>query len=172
MNSETQLTADDYFAVALYDIGITPDVIQAHQGSLIELVDKQLTLFGRDDKHMCQWDHAFAGPFYIRTVRIPKGMFLTTGRHLQWHSFYITQGCASWYDEKQNRVMYGVAGDPGNGQRYEHFVSLTEPGTRRLIFCHTDVVWSTVHPNPEGLTTVEEMEKYLAEFPNLNVYLK
>lgn len=170
MNSEAQLTPDDYFAVALHSIGVTPELAKEYEGRVIEMVDRQLTLCGRNDKDLCNWEHRFAGPFYIRTVHIPQGMFLTTGRHLQWHSYYILQGCASWYDELKNKVMLGVAGSE-NGV-HEHFVSITPPGTRRLIYCHTDIVWSTVHPNPWGYTTPEEMEKVLFDIPDLTKYLQ
>ena len=38
---------------------------------------------------------------------------------------------------------------------------LTEPGTKRICWFPEDAIVVTVHPNPDGITDLKEMEKQL-----------
>jgi hypothetical protein len=80
--------------------------------------------------------HLFTPDLYIREILLPKGSLLTTRIHLTEHPFVISSGVVSvWDDECGWLTLYA----PHTG--------ITKPGTRRILFAHTDVIWSTFHVN-------------------------
>lgn len=94
--------------------------------------------------------YAFPG-FIARQVLLRAPSIITTERHKQWHPYVISWGEVSVYDELTGQVQHIKALPIPGG----HFTSITEPGTRRLIFVREDTLWTTFHPcthnNPEQL---------------------
>ena len=41
------------------------------------------------------------------------------------------------------------------------FSMISEPGTKRLAYTHTEVVWTTVHHNPDNETDLEKLEEMI-----------
>lgn len=85
--------------------------------------------------------HVFTPGLYCREVLIPRGTLLTTRIHLTEHPFVISAGIVSVWDEAHGVVTLRA---PHTG--------VTKPGTRRILFAHTDVVFSTFHLNPSNET--------------------
>lgn len=90
--------------------------------------------------------HVFTPGLYTRECFIPKGTILTTRIHLKEHPFVVLKGTASvWTGEHGWQRVVGP------------FLGITTPGTRRLIYAHDDVVWTTFHVTDE--TNPDEVVK-------------
>lgn len=78
--------------------------------------------------------HHVVFPFYIRQIEMPQGFMCVTKVHGRRHAFCISKG----------RVV--VKDEAGNSEVIEapHY-GITEPGTRRILFCETPVTWTTFH---------------------------
>ncbi len=82
--------------------------------------------------------HLFVKGMYVRECYIPKGTLLVTRIHLTEHPFVISMGAVSVWDEADGVVTLQA---PHTG--------ITKPGTRRILFAHSDVIWSTFHVTDE-----------------------
>lgn len=81
--------------------------------------------------------HHFAPGIYARELKIPAGMALTGKCHRHAHLNLLVQGDITvWIDGDMKRIQAPLT-----------FVS--QPGTKRVGFAHTDVVWITIHPTQE-----------------------
>lgn len=85
--------------------------------------------------------YAFPG-FIARQALLRAPSIITTERHKHWHPYVISYGSVSVFNELDGTVKHIQAVDAPGG----HFTSLTEPGTRRLIFVREDTLWTTFHP--------------------------
>lgn len=90
--------------------------------------------------------HVFTTGLYLREVYIPAGTLLTTRIHLTEHPYIISAGTVSVWTEEDDAVTLHA---PHTG--------VTKPGTRRILFAHTDVIWSTVHANPSDESDPDEI---------------
>ena len=91
--------------------------------------------------------HTFTKGLYMREIRCPAGSLIVTRILKEQHPFTLSKGvCSVWTDDR------GVV------QIRAPFTGITEPGTQRVIFCHTDVVWTTYHANPENMSNIEQLE--------------
>lgn len=114
-------------------------------------------------------EHAFVQGHYIRTLHIPKGSIVVSKHHKHFHPFTVTKGCLA--------VIQEVDGEPDHclpkvihvGGEGEHFVAMTEPKTRRMVFAFEDSTWTTVHAT--SLTSVKEIEAAII-LPNPNPLLR
>lgn len=95
-------------------------------------------------------EHMFTPGLYAREIHMPAGSLLTSKIHKTEHQFRITQGHVAVLDQN-GEWAFLEAGHKG----------ITKPGTRRLLYCFTDVVWETFHPTDK--TTVEEVEEDIIE---------
>lgn len=93
----------------------------------------------------CPLKHRFTPGLYIREIFMPAGSLITSKIHNTCHPYVVSKGSVS------------VRIDEGNWQLIEApFTGITNPGTRRVLYIHTDCVWVTFHPIPE--ITGEENE--------------
>lgn len=106
----------------------------------------------------CDLNHRFTNGLYSREIFMPAGSVVTSRIHKTQHQFAIIEGEVSVWTKATGMVKYQAP-----------YVGITEPGTRRVLFNHTDVRWVTFHPTP--LTTVEEIEKDILE-PHINKLLE
>lgn len=95
-------------------------------------------------------NHVFTPGLYVREIFIPKGTLLTSKIHRTEHPFVISKGTISVWTEGEGIVRYQA---PHTG--------VTKPGTRRVLYAHEDVIWSTFHPTHK--TDVAEIEKDIIE---------
>lgn len=93
--------------------------------------------------------HTFAPGLYVRTVRMPAGAVATGRVHTTEHVFIVTKGEMTVASE--NGVQRVGAG----------FQCVSQPGTKRAVFCHTDVECSNVHITTE--TDLVKLEAALVE---------
>jgi len=82
--------------------------------------------------------HLFGPGWYARSIFIPADTIATTLIHLHEHPFVISMGEVSvWTDE-------------GRWERLcASHIGVTKPGTRRILYAHTDVIWHTFHVTNE-----------------------
>lgn len=89
--------------------------------------------------------HSFADGCYIREIFNPAGELIVTKIHKKKHPFFLVKGKMSILTE--NGVEHIEA--PYHG--------ITVPGTKRIIYAHTDCVFITVHATE--YTDIERIEK-------------
>ena len=89
--------------------------------------------------------HTFADSCYIREIFNPAGQLIVTKIHKKEHPFFLMKGKMSILTE--NGVVELEA--PHHG--------ITKPGTKRIIYTHTDCVFITVHGTDKK--TPEEAEE-------------
>jgi hypothetical protein len=95
----------------------------------------------------CPVRHRFTKGLYIREITCPAGAHIVTKILKQQHPFTLSEGRVSIYTEDKGVVKIEAP-----------FTGITEPGTQRAIFCHTRVVWTTYHPNPDNITDLDLIE--------------
>jgi quercetin dioxygenase-like cupin family protein len=102
--------------------------------------------------------HTFVPGMYIREITMPAGALLTSKIHKMEHPYFILRGDVSVLTEKGIvRLKTGFSG-------------ITPAGTKRLLYCHEETVWVTVHrTDSTDLKVIEEevIAKNFDEFYNV-----
>lgn len=102
--------------------------------------------------------HTFVPGMYIREITMPAGALLTSKIHKMEHPYFILRGDVSVLTEKGTvRIKTGFSG-------------ITPAGTKRLLYCHEETVWVTVHrTDSTDLEVIEEevIAKNFDEFYNV-----
>lgn len=112
------------------------------------------------DSELCPLKHSFAPGIYVRQISIPAGTLIVGKIHKHEHPNFLLEG----------KVL--VLTESGGVEELEAPLSIISPaGTKRLVYAHTDVVWTTVHATQETdlekieeetiATSFEEYEKFL-----------
>jgi hypothetical protein len=91
--------------------------------------------------------HMFTDGLYVRQIEIPAGTLLTSMEHTTEHPFVILSGVIDVISCFEKIQYTGPC------------VGITKPGTKRVLFAHSDTVWLTFHPNPENTQDPEEIGK-------------
>lgn len=91
--------------------------------------------------------HTFVDGAYVREITMPKGALLTSKIHKIRHPYFVLKGDVSVLTE--NGVVRIKA--PYSG--------ITPAGTKRVLYCHEETVWTTVHITDE--TDLEKIEKQI-----------
>lgn len=103
--------------------------------------------------------HQFEDGIYMRELTIPAGALCTTYVHKTNNMFFIFHGELLIWDEKS---------------QWEHLQAFhrgkTKKGTKRIIYALDNVLWVTVHPNPDNCRDIEILESRLFE-KSLNPFL-
>lgn len=95
----------------------------------------------------CPLIHRFTNKMYIREIFMPKGTLITSKVHKTNHPFVVSLGAVS------------VRIDEGEWEYIQApFTGITKPGTRRLLYIHEDVIWTTFHVNEDNCSNVDEIE--------------
>ena len=97
-----------------------------------------------------KYNHYFSSGLYVREMFIGGGCFGFTGIHNLANPLFVMKG-----------IMWCTTKDGVQELTAPTFV-LTEPGTKRICWVPEDSVVVTVHPNPDGITDLDEMEKIIA----------
>lgn len=92
----------------------------------------------------CPLTHHFAPGAYGREIFIPKGSIVVGKIHKHAHLNILSQGSVS------------VLTEDGPLEFSAPRTWVSSPGTKRVVFAHTDVVWTTVHVTEE--TDLEKIE--------------
>lgn len=84
-------------------------------------------------KDNCATGHYFADGMYARALLIPAGTALTGKMHRQRHLNFLMQGTIRVWTEQGMKDLEAPQ------------IIVSEPGTKRVGFAFTDVIWVTVH---------------------------
>jgi hypothetical protein len=93
--------------------------------------------------------HEFTEGLYIRTIFVPAGALVVTHIFRQSHVTLMTKGRVS------------VATEEGVKEVSAPFRIITKAGTKRVIYCHEDVEWTTIHANPTDTTDIKTIEDFV-----------
>ncbi len=91
-------------------------------------------------------EHSFGDGIYVRQISVPAGEIIVTRLFRQTHATFLLKGEVS------------VVTENGVERIKAPFSLITKTGTKRVIFTHTDVVWTTVHANPDEIRDIEKLE--------------
>ena len=97
--------------------------------------------------------HSFTPGIYIRQCVLPAGSLLTSMEHKTEHHFIIVSGTVDVISAFERVTYVGP------------YMGVTLPGTKRVLYAHTDTLWITIHANPENLTDPDEIGARILE-PN------
>jgi hypothetical protein len=95
----------------------------------------------------CPLTHHFAPGAYGREIFIPQGAIVIGKIHKHAHLNVLSQGSVS------------VLTEDGPLEFSAPRTWVSSPGTKRVVFAHTDVVWTTVHVTDE--TDLDKIEEFV-----------
>lgn len=105
----------------------------------------EMAMLQKGSEGCVQTDGRFTNKLYIRSWQAAKGTLCTTKRHGTQHPLAIMQGQMSIWTMKDGVNTYAAPN-----------ILITEPGTRRILFCHNFVTAVTFHPTDE--TDLQKIE--------------
>ena len=88
--------------------------------------------------------HSFADGQYIREIFNPAGLFIVTKIHNKTHPFFLMQGEMSIFSQD------------GIERISAPYHGITQAGTKRAIYTHTECVFVTVHATDK--LNIDEVE--------------
>ncbi len=89
--------------------------------------------------------HTFVDGAYVREISMPKGALLTSKIHKITHPYFVLKGDVSVLTKKGvQRIKAPYSG-------------VTLAGTKRVLYCHEDTTWITVHVTKN--TDLKKIEK-------------
>jgi hypothetical protein len=96
-------------------------------------------------EHKCILTHHFAPGAYGREIYIPKGSLLVGKIHKHAHINVLSKGTVS------------VMTEDGPEEFSAPRTWVSTPGTKRVVYAHTDVIWTTIHVTEEtDLVKIED----------------
>lgn len=124
------------------DLQMTP--LQIRQ-LIADVEDKMLELPDVKLGDCCPLKHSFGDGLYVREITMPPGFLSTTKIHKFAHPAFIMKGVVSILEESGVKKVIAPA------------YIMTKAGTKRIVYCHTEVIWITVHATES--TDIDEIEK-------------
>ena len=115
----------------------------------IMLIERKLELLPQVEM---EYHHSFHGGIYLRTLYAPKGTLMTSFIYRVPHQCLISKGVVSYRSE----IMGGKITGP--------FVFSADAGSKRVVFCHTDMVWTTAIKTTATNVSDAEKEIYLTSY--------
>tara|TARA_Y100001938_G_scaffold151018_1_gene245157 strand:- start:2855 stop:3484 length:630 start_codon:yes stop_codon:yes gene_type:complete len=110
-----------------------------------QVANSEVSITGKDLHDANPTKHTFAGGCYVREIFNPADELIITRIHKKEHPFFLLKGKMSIITENGLETIEA----PHQG--------VTKPGTKRIIYTHTDCVFTTVHATDK--TTVDAVEK-------------
>ena len=92
----------------------------------------------------CPLEHNFVDGAYVRKITMPKGMLIVSKLHKITHPYFIMRGDVT------------VLTEQGLVRIKAPYAGITKAGTKRVLFCHEETEWITVHVTKE--TDLEKIE--------------
>lgn len=131
-----------------YEIGQELVRRQTFRNKIVDFEDKlinsSVALSQKEIQEKNPVKHSFADGCYVREIFNPAGELLVTKIHKKEHPFFLMKGKMSILTEEGVKHIQA----PHHG--------ITKPGTKRIIYTHTDCVFITVHATNK--TDVAEIE--------------
>ena len=94
-----------------------------------------------------KYNHYFSDGLYVREMFCVKGVICFTSIHNTANPLFLMKGKVAFSSED------------GVEELTAPIFVLTKPGTKRMCYWIEDSVIVTVHPNPDGLTDLDKVEK-------------
>ena len=94
-----------------------------------------------------KYNHYFSDGLYVREMFCQKDALIFTVIHNTANPLFLMKGKVAFSSEEGVEELTAPT-----------FI-LTKPGTKRICYWLEDSVIVTVHPNPDGLTDLDEIEK-------------
>jgi hypothetical protein len=109
-----------------------------------------------EQKH-CPVSHAFLPGVYVRQIFMPADTVITSKVHMFLTPYLISQGIVSVWEIETGWRTHEAP-----------FCGITQPATRRVLYTHTDTIWTTLHSNPKHETDPEKLMDELT-FDHMNI---
>lgn len=98
--------------------------------------------------------HIFTPGLYVREYSAKANTLVVSRTHKTDHPFIVSKGVVSvWIDGVETIIEAPYSG-------------ITKAGTRRVLFVHEDLIWTTIHANPDNLTEDEMVALVTEEHDN------
>lgn len=130
-----------------------PEALFAVPSDVLEAVLQKLPNQVTDQ---LQYRHFFGEGTYAREITIPIGTLLTARRYKVPHVCICSAGTITVWEDGVDPVEISAP-----------FTYVGKPGARRKGYAHEETVWTTILPNPEGLTDPEAVLDLYAEIPEI-----
>ena len=127
------------------DIKIFEERLRNHPGSFLP-----------DSPDAFPLKHTFADGMYIRQLTVPPGALTVTKIHKKTHPFFLLKGTISILTEEGVKTFTA----PHSG--------ITKAGTKRIIYHHDEVVFTTVHTTNETDLDKIEADVIANDFEEMN----
>src|SRR5574337_553404 len=119
---------------------------------------------GESKESICSVSNHFSDNIYCRELYIPSGTYIVGKKHATRHLNIILKGeCYLWTIQEKIHGRQGMIWE-------------SLPGVQKVCYAITDVIYLTVHYNPENDTNQDSLEgkyiqteKQLDMFPELNL---
>lgn len=112
------------------------------EGALLQQPDCKF----QDDMDYVHW---FAPGIYVRQITIPANMALTTMVHASENIAIISKGRLTIFADGKTETVEAS------------HTMITKVGTKRAIYTHSEVVFTTIHANPDNETDIEKLVERL-----------
>jgi hypothetical protein len=130
---------------------LTPDALRAATDEVVDALEEKIMESGGVlNCEQFPVVHRFTDGMYVREIHMPAGAVLTSKIHKTEHPFVILKGSVSVWSANEGSILYKAP-----------YLGITKPGTRRILFVHSDTVWATFHST--GETEVEAIEAGIIE---------
>lgn len=103
--------------------------------------------------------HHFAPGLYAREIRIPAGVTVTGKIHKHSNLNIMSAGRLTLWDEDGELVHLEAP-----------YTVVAPAGVRRVVYAHTDVVWTTIHATPETDLAMIEREFVVSTYEQYLAY--
>ena len=146
------MTKDSYFISKTELVTPIPPALittQEFQTFMVETEKYISELPGSLHDNCFPLEHAFAEGTYIRTICIPANTFLVSRLHKFAYVSTILKG--SFIMITSEGVVKVKAPQ----------ILISPANTKRLLYTFSEVVWTTVHPNPDNCVDIETLEARL-----------
>ena len=134
------------------------------RGQIIELENKIINLDHKDvikgDSKVCPLKHSFSDGIYVREITIPAGMVIIGKIHKHDHPNFLLKG-----------EVVVITEEGGKEELKAPCSMISKPGTKRILYAKTELVWTTVHLNPTNTQDLKELEEEIIA-PTYDAYEK
>lgn len=124
--------------------------------NVVEFEDKVRAIPGALGADPFPLEHSFADGLYIRRLTVPAKTLTVTKIHAVNHAFFLQQGTIS------------VLTEDGIKKYTAPFQGITKAGTKRIIYHHDEVIFTTVHSTKETDINKIEVEVIAEDFGDLD----
>jgi hypothetical protein len=125
---------------------LNPELIR----NSISGIEKAMLGLPNESKLGLETMHTFTDGVYVRTVLMKAGSLITGKIHKLEHTVIISQGAASIVSE-----------DGGAKFLTAPMVFISPANVKRLLFIQQDMVFTTVHKNPDNIRDLDRLEELL-----------